>query len=75
MRPLPPSAQHLARPLVALVGDMLLFVALVRLVLTIGGALAVFADYHADYRAAANLRLGHDLYAEGRLLVGHAANT
>ena len=32
-------------------------------------ALDVFADYHAYYRAAANLRAGNDLYAEGILLV------
>ncbi len=32
-------------------------------------ALDVFADYHAYYRAAANLRAGADLYAEGKLLV------
>jgi len=70
MRPLPLSAQHLARPLVAWVGGVLLLIALVRLALTLGGALDVFADYHAYYRAAANLRVGHDLYAEGRLLVG-----
>src|SRR5947208_2843539 len=36
---------------------------------TVLGALDVFADYHAFYRAAANLRAGADLYAEGRLLV------
>ena len=34
-------------------------------------ALDVFADYHAYYRAAANLRAGADIYAEGRLLVAH----
>ncbi len=33
------------------------------------GALDIFADYHAYYRAAANLRAGADLYAEGKLLV------
>lgn len=33
------------------------------------GALDIFADYHAYYRAAANLRAGGDLYAEGKLLV------
>ena len=32
-------------------------------------ALDVFADYHAYYRAAANLRAGADLYAEGKMLV------
>ena len=32
-------------------------------------ALDVFADYHAYYRAAANLRAGADIYAEGKLLV------
>lgn len=32
-------------------------------------ALDVFADYHAYYRAAANLRAGGDIYAEGRALV------
>ena len=32
-------------------------------------ALDVFADYHAYYRAAANLRAGTDIYAEGILLV------
>ncbi len=36
---------------------------------TIIQALDVFADYHAYYRAADNLRAGRDLYAEGRLLV------
>lgn len=33
------------------------------------GALDTFADYHAYYRAAANLRTGNDIYAEGKLLV------
>lgn len=33
------------------------------------GALDVFSDYHAYYRAAANLRAGGDIYAEGKLLV------
>lgn len=32
-------------------------------------ALDVFADYHAYYRAAANLRDGADLYGEGKLLL------
>lgn len=32
-------------------------------------ALDVFADYHAYYRAAGNLRAGADLYAEGKLLL------
>jgi hypothetical protein len=61
----------LVRPLAALVGGLIMLVALVRLALTIGGALDVFADYHAYYRAATNLRAGQDLYAEGRLLVAY----
>ncbi|HEY8598129.1 MAG TPA: hypothetical protein VIL85_06840, partial [Thermomicrobiales bacterium] len=36
---------------------------------TVFGALDIFADYHAYYRAAANLRSGGDIYAEGKLLV------
>jgi len=70
MRPtVHPSAYHLVRHFAALSGGVLLLVALVRLALTLGGALDVFADYHAYYRAAANLRAGHDLYAEGRRLI------
>ncbi len=63
------AAHHPLRRLAALIIGVVLLVALVRLALVIGGALDVFADYHAYYRAAANLRAGHDLYAEGRLLV------
>ena len=69
MRPTANPAHHPLHHLAATLGVVLLLVALARLALTIGGALAVFADYHAYYRAAANLRTGHDLYAEGRLLV------
>lgn len=43
--------------------------AVARFAATAYGALDVFADYHAYYRAAANLRAGADLYAEGLLLV------
>ena len=43
--------------------------AVFRLVEALLQALDVFADYHAYYRAAANLRAGADLYAEGKLLV------
>lgn len=67
---LPAQPSHrLIRPFAALVVGILLLVVLVRLALALGGALDVFADYHAYYRAATNLRVGHDLYAEGRLLV------
>lgn len=69
MRSTARPSHQVVRPFAAVVGGLLLLVALVRLALTIGGALDAFADYHAYYRAAANLRAGQDLYAEGRRLV------
>ena len=57
---------------VSLLARALLLVAFVavgvRFLGAILGALDVFADYGAYYRAATNLRAGGDLYAEGRLL-------
>ena len=66
----PPRSRQLPRlaPVRWLVGLALMFLA-ARFAWTVFGALDVFADYHAYYRAAANLRAGDDLYAEGRLLV------
>lgn len=61
-----PAASSMALRLLALFA---LGIVAARFVGAILGALDVFADYHAYYRAAANLRAGTDLYAEGRLLV------
>jgi len=49
------------------IGALVLILA--RFAWTVFGALDIFADYHAYYRAAANLRSGSDIYAEGKLLV------
>ncbi len=54
---------------VRLLGLLALLVFAFRLLDTALHAQDVFADYHAYYRAAANLRAGSDLYAEGKLLV------
>lgn len=49
------------------IGTLALIVA--RFAWVVFGALDIFADYHAYYRAADNLRSGSDIYAEGKLLV------
>ncbi len=53
------------------VGSLALLVVAARLLDTLLHALAAFSDYHAYYRAAANLRARADLYAEAKLLVAH----
>ncbi len=67
------SHTHLQRPQrigllpLLVIGALALIVA--HFAWVIFGALDTFADYHAYYRAAANLRSGSDIYAEGKLLV------
>jgi len=67
------SHTHLQRPQrigllpLLVIGALALIVA--HFAWVIFGALDTLADYHAYYRAAANLRTGNDIYAEGKLLV------
>jgi hypothetical protein len=67
------SHTHLQRPQrigllhLLVIGALALIVA--HFAWVIFGALDTFADYHTYYRAAANLRTGNDIYAEGKLLV------
>ncbi len=61
-----PTLQGVARRLLSLLA---LLVAAAHLLDTTLHAPAVFSDYHAYYRAAANLRARADLYAEAKLLV------
>jgi hypothetical protein len=65
-RPNRPLASRMALRLLVVAA---LVVVVARFAWAVFGALDVFADYHAYYRAAANLRAGADLYAEGHLLV------
>lgn len=67
----PPPRSHTLTPprLTPYALPLLLVIVAARFAWEILHALDVFADYHAYYRAAANLRTGADIYTEGKLLV------